>query len=203
LNNRKIIGVDVDGILANFGRGFVQVVNEVFPEKKVLLDFEPNSWGYDEILTAEEMDKAWEFLKTVPDFWYRLPSYPENVRALDKAQAYDNLDIYCITSRVETIGTSALRQTMDWLSVEMCGAVSTIVVKFPSEKIRLLKAIGACAFVDDKLETAIDIDHHSKNCQSFLLDRPWNRVGRPSDLKVVSNLDEYLNAVVNTCEDSR
>lgn len=200
---KTIISFDIDGVLARFGRGFVKSINRLFPEKNLSLDYEPASWFYTEVLNPEEMKQAWEATIATRNLWKNLDSYEENVEALARFvhREHKNFDVYFITSRVDTPGDSAFSQTAHWLLERdlMLYNTSLLVVKEAKEKQAILRALHIEASVDDYLPTAIssnEIEGH----QSFLYNRPWNVDGRPENLRVVSNLESYLEEVIKLHE---
>ena len=196
---KTIISFDIDGVLANFVQGFVKTVNKVFPEKNAPKDYQPDGWNFPGLVTPEEMKEAWDALVATPNLWLNLKTYFENVAALSRfLQAeHKNFDVYYITSRVDTPGDSALSQTSKWLIKYnlLMYNTSLLVVKEAKDKQALLRALHVEASVDDYLPTAISSNELPRH-KSFLYHRPWNAEGRPENLRVVSNLESYLNEVI-------
>lgn len=195
---KTIISFDIDGVLARFGRGFVRSINKLYPHKNVPLDYEPSSWFYTELLSESELKAAWEETISTKNLWRNLDAYEGNVAVLSRFlhNTHKFFDVYYITSRVDTPGNSAFSQTSEWLIDHdlLLYNTSLLVVKEAKEKQAILRALHIEASVDDYLPTAIasnEIEGH----KSFLYDRPWNRIGRPENLRVVSNLEGYLKEV--------
>lgn len=200
---KSIISIDIDGVLARFGRGFVKVVNRLYPEKNLPKDYEPSTWFYTDALTSEEMKQSWDATIATKNLWLGLAPYEANATALAKFlhDEHKNFDVYYITSRPETPGDSSLGQTAKWLIKHdlLMYNTSLLVVKEAKEKQALLRALHIEASVDDYLPTAISSSELAGH-KSFLYNRPWNVEGRPENLKVVSDLESYLNEVIQLHE---
>lgn len=197
---KTIISFDIDGVLAQFVSGFVEVVNRVFPEKLVPNTYSPNDWNFPDILTSQEFPTAWSTAMSTHNFWHRLAAYQANVNALEYFiwSEQRHFDIYYLTSRVDTLGDSAFVQTSRWLSERNLVGHNTslIVVKNAKEKIPVIKSLEIQASVDDYLPTIVASSEISGH-KAFLCDRSWNREGRPDELSVVSDLNGYLTELVN------
>lgn len=175
---RPVISIDIDGVLAHFTRGFIDIINKIYPEKNVPTTFEPNDWDHSEILAPGEAGKLWEEIKNTRDFWADLPSYSENVRALEDflSDQSARFCVYYVTSRMDTAGGTAVAQTNEWLASRGLLRVdcSLIAVRDPKEKLHMLKGIGAAYSIDDYAPT-VEMCQEIPNHEAWLLDRPWNR----------------------------
>jgi 5'(3')-deoxyribonucleotidase len=203
--SKVTVAFDIDGVLARFGKAYVQTVNGIFPEKNLPEDYQPSTWFYEDVLTHEEMTTAWDAAINTPYFWRRLASYEDNVKALISFlhTFHSEFVVYYITSRVDTPGKSAFAQTSEWLISRdlMMYNTSLLVVPESKEKIPIIKALRIQASVDDYLPTAVAANEIPEH-QSFLYDRPWNKADRPEGLKVVLNLQEYLNNLLSLRENN-
>lgn len=195
---KKVISVDVDGVLSQFEHGWIKLVNKRFPEKNVPADFVPNDWSYSEILTPDEFKQLWPDVIATKYFWENLPAYGDNVRALGifLREMDHKYNVYYITSRPDTKGGTALEQTRLWLRARRLypEGSSIIVVRDPAEKEHMLRGIGAFASIDDYLPTvqrAMKIEGH----HAWLLDRPWNRP-HGDEPHVAFDLAQYLNWLI-------
>lgn len=185
-----IIGVDCDGVLADFTYGYKNKLFEVSGVRRIGLNEDPTMWywaqgqaGY----TPAEDSAAWASIKTDPMFWATLPPYANTRRVLNEL---DELmlaghEVYYITHRM---GVAPHLQTRAWL--EQNGAVAgpqVLIVrdhvfpggKEPANKGHLAKGLGLTHLIDDKPENCLDVKAASPLCDVYLLEQPWNEKQRP------------------------
>ena len=165
------IGLDLDGVLADFLHEFAKVVST---------------------FTDKEMDKAWEIVRGIHNFWLSLPSYRENVFAVATHRTmHPNDEIFYCTSRVPTAGMPVMHQSQEWLKANGIYGLGTSVIVKPSkvEKDEIYKAIGVTRAIDD----------YAPSCVKMIdcLDRPWNR--GETDATRYKDLAEFLAS----CHESR
>jgi len=204
--NKTIISFDIDGVLAQFGREFTKAIRAEFPQKEVPYDFEPTTWEYTDVLTADEFPLVWQRTIRTPRLWENMLPYAENVEALAGfiSREHNNFDIYYITSRVDTPGDSAFSQTSRWLMDHdlLWYNTSLLVVKKADQKIPIIRGLEIEASVDDHLPTVIAASKVPGH-KAFVYSRPWNKQGRPDGLNTVSNLQEYLTEMVKLRENQK
>jgi 5' nucleotidase, deoxy (Pyrimidine), cytosolic type C protein (NT5C) len=194
------IGIDADGVIADFIEAFNQVVNHLWPGK-LPIGFQPTEWDYKGALTQAEMSTAWKTAVSTPNFWLGLRAYSANVTALARwLIAQRNHDVYIVTSRSETPGMTATKQTEWW--IKSCGifpndnVLGVIVVPDSNEKYNVYAHGGFDFSIDDKPSTIQQCDMLHPilyTHKAALLDRPWNQ-GAEVDWRVKS-LEEFLNAI--------
>lgn len=103
------------------------------------------------------------------------------------------VDVYYISNRM---GINAKLQSE--LALYELGADYPTVL-LTSSKVPIIKSLGLTFYIDDKLETLLEIMRisgkekwNTTESHFFLLDAPYNREGRTSDLKVVSSIRDAL-----------
>lgn len=169
-----IIGLDIDGCLADFNTSFINRVIQVtgkdlFPPRPFDIptwDY-PQHYGYRE----GEVSAVWENIKVDVNFWFGLSGYPDADDALEMISHRTADDIYFITSRP---GKEAKEQTEMWL---MDYGVDNPTVLISSQKGLCAAALRLDAYIDDRWENVVDVSQWGKlRTKTFLLDRPWNHV---------------------------
>lgn len=167
------IGVDLDGVLADFNSDFMNLMTTVtgrdlfgHPRKAITCwNYPVDQFGY----TKEEFNRAWQAVEKSDSFWRRLGDYPLAPTVLaqldDMAGAHD---IYFITSRV---GQQAKLQTECWLNARGF-AWPTVLVS--SAKGACAKALKLDLYIDDKTENCTDVVACQPKCQVLMLSQPWN-----------------------------
>lgn len=171
------IGVDCDGVLADFNTAFINRIIAVtghndFP----LIPFDIPTWNYPQHFgyTEEEVSDVWKIIEADPEFWLRLPSYAdtqESLRAL-AGRSHAGDDLYFITSRP---GIAAKRQTEAWLRKNGFADRPTVLIS--SDKGLCAAALNLDVYLDDRWENALDVSYTKyRACPttSYLLTRPWN-----------------------------
>ncbi len=168
------IGIDVDGVLADFNRSFIERVitvsgKDLFPPRP----FDIPTWDYPEHYgyTPEETKIVWESIVADPTFWASLSPYPDTADFLSPlANRAD--DVYFITSRP---GTRSKAQTERWL--RMHGYHSRPTVMISSKKGLCAEALDLDFYLDDRDHNCYDVwDRRSPKTLVALMDRPWNKL---------------------------
>lgn len=97
-----IIGLDVDGVLADFNDSYIVIMEQVsgikFPP---LGDVYPECWDYDKAagLSQEQISRCWKYISGDPTFWISLKAYPEAVPFLQWLNKQSQHEVYFMTSR--------------------------------------------------------------------------------------------------------
>lgn len=173
------IGIDVDGVLANFNDDYIVRTikvtgRDLFPPRP----FEIPEWSYPERYgyTKKEMSKVWDDIKADPWFWRGLQPYPHTRSTLLYLAGRQLLgdDVYFITARP---GATAKKQTEEWLLHQyklsyLMPTPPTVLIS--SEKGLCARALKLDIYVDDRIENVQDVLADSE-CSVSLLDQPWNR----------------------------
>jgi 5'(3')-deoxyribonucleotidase len=181
---KKIIGVDIDGVLADFNKGFREVLKTVSGRDLFNGEVWPPCWdwpthyGY----TPEEIAAAWQAVATNPTFWSSLDHY-EDARPMLKALVAqvreEDAEVYFITSRYESKGLHG--QSLMWLLRKSLGflrpgeAVLPTVVIARGNKGLLAQGLGLTHFVDDKPENCVSVALANPRCVVVLLRRSYNQ----------------------------
>ncbi|HJX49876.1 MAG TPA: hypothetical protein VJ438_00255, partial [Candidatus Nanoarchaeia archaeon] len=105
------IGMDIDGVLANFHYGFSKVANQLFVSPIVkdineIKAYRWEDWGYP--LDKKQHNKVWrEIDNSIQNFWFNLESLITN-KEFSKLQHMANKghNFFFITSRKNTAGNS-------------------------------------------------------------------------------------------------
>lgn len=178
------IGLDVDGVLANFFHAFETLVIRLDPEHRNLFPLLgpegpitwhwPQYWGYSDVLMDFKNGLVWDYIRRDKWFWYRLPSLPDmHVLEFLWTRLRSDHEVYFITNRV---GDRAKHQTEEWLRARGIDIPTVIIT---SKKGETAKLLNLDAYVDDNWDNVIDVGVQCPACQTFLIDRAYNRPNSP------------------------
>jgi 5'(3')-deoxyribonucleotidase len=189
-----IIGLDIDGVLADFNTTFIQRIIDVtgkdlFPPWPfdIPVWHYPQHFGY----TEEELDfvngPVWKSVKEDAGFWFSLKAYPGAPEFLSRLDPEFH-DFYFLTQRA---GVAAKAQTESWLEYHHYGLKSN---QFAFPTVLLTADKGACAkalkldlYIDDKDENCLAVNHESPKTRCIMMARSWNHahtgIARVHDLK--------------------
>lgn len=184
-----ILGVDIDGVLADFNQAYIDLVikvsgRDLFPPRPFDIPtwFYPEYYGY----TDEEVKLAWKEIKNSHDFWWNLSPYAHTQSFIDDLWSLD-LPTYFITQRM---GPRVKEQTEEWLVAQ--GAIfPTVLVS--GGKGACCKVLDITHYIDDKTENCEDVRDYSPKTQAYMLKQPWNK-----EIHSVPRLDhvnEWIEAI--------
>lgn len=190
------IGIDVDGILANFNKAYREMLIKVSGRDLIPETFEPPTWNYATVFgyTKEEDAAAWKEITSDPIFWRRLgvlPGAREMLDAIDDARHA----VYFITTRP---GVSTQHQTETWLR-NFVLAPTVLIAKTSEDKGVLARGLGLTHFIDDKPENCLAVKSHIPSCHVYLLDALYNRWAgwdaRYNDIVRIYSLDKFARVI--------
>lgn len=190
---KKIVGFDVDGVLADFIWGFTAKGKEMFGSP-VTHTNQQKAWDHFEGLNNDQIGMIWQHIKASGNFWRLLePCVPHYV--FDQiAYLAENEDVYFITNRP---GHQAKRQTEGWLRDH--GIVHPTVI-LSGEKGVACNAIKATHYIDDKAGNAVFAKYENKTTAVYLLDRPYNQFDQSvvgTKVRRAATVESFLKEVID------
>lgn len=170
------IGVDVDGVLADF----VTAYNEVILKHTSIIipppsDSYPDVWEYDVAagLTPEQLKTIWADIIKRPHFWGMLHALPGVPNALWKlSRLREEHDIYFITSRP---GARAKYYTEMWLAWHGFDKATVIITGKAKDKGLIAQGLGLDIFIEDNATNLATVMDHVPELEGYLIDKPYNR----------------------------
>ncbi len=189
------IGIDVDGVLADFNTAFIlRVIKETGKDLFPRRPFDIPTWNYPESYgyTNDEVHAVWTAIKGDPQFWLNLPPYADTLQSLSvlSQKSHSGNDLYFVTSRP---GINAKSQTEKWLRENGFKDRPTVLIS--SHKGQCAEALDLDYYIDDRDLNVQDVsDTRGALTNIFLLDRPWNRVFAEASYHVtrISTLSEMF-----------
>ena len=200
------LGIDVDGVIAEFFTIYEMITvqltgRNLFPDRQGAA---PPTWNWPQYYgyTNEEMKQVWVWIREHPYFWRDAQPMPKATHLTSRLAFRFPFpdDVYFITDRPSP---GAKRITEDWIQYHFKWRNPTVLISTGQSKGLLAKGLSLDIFVEDKLENALDVAHATEGrCQSFLLDRPYNRPEGgalfipPPGFKRIKDIEELLKQEV-------
>jgi len=188
------IGIDVDGVLADFNERFIERTIDVtgtdlFPPRP----FDIPTWNYPEHYGYDhnQVSAVWESIKADREFWFGLSPYGWTREFLRRLREDD--DVYFITNRP---GLLTKTQTEDWLRLYEGPVLPTVLVS--SMKGFCARALDLDAYIDDRDVNVVDVRIVSPKTRTFILGQPWNRTDiltAEKGIERVSRPLDFLTAI--------
>jgi uncharacterized HAD superfamily protein len=190
---RLRLGIDLDGVLANFTERFIEITNATYGLN--LRTEDQTDWGHTCLgITPAQEEEIWQTIKATKNFWETLNVLP-GTENLNRA-AHEH-ELFFITSRIPTAGLDVKTQSAFWLDEHFyIPYPSVIVVTDWKDKPALYDALKLDGFIDDKPETVDEM--LKRNQRIYIMDQPYNKLVEAPRVKSVN---EFLERVENVEED--
>lgn len=184
-----IIGIDVDGVLADFNPAYIDLIIDVhgedlFPSRPFAIP----TWDYPEFYgySTEVMHEVWkEIAQPELDFFRGLVAYPGAEKFIEELNNQDN--VYYITTRP---GVCAKVQTEQWLLEHGANNPTVLISK---EKQHVCRGLKVDTFLDDKASTCAMVVPYVP--YTFMLEQTWNY--EVAGVQRVKTLTEFLKKGVH------
>ena len=187
------MGVDLDGCLADFNYGYINLSNSMLDQKLPPSGpAYPNTWHYSRAagIPMEDETKVWDRIKSSINFWRDLPAHEGTRRFLEDLREQWNWEVYFITNRM---GNAPKRQTEQWLH-SFGYDHPTVLISVEGVKGKLCHALDLTHYIDDKPENIRDVLNDSPITKPVMLRKPWNR-GVNLSVPTIEVMEEYITIV--------
>jgi len=184
-----IIGLDLDGVLADFERQLRFKYRDHYGES-ILVEADSKYGLVDDHMHFESHTQFWNWVDSMPDFWSSMPECQSAMGLVYDLQR-DGHSIRVVTARQPTRGpegSSCGLQTELWVGARWPSGLTPSTHYVPAaEKYKVPTQV----FLDDSPEVVEALVASGHN-HAYLLDRPWNR---EADVPRVANHGEFLGIV--------
>jgi hypothetical protein len=186
-------GIDCDGVIADFHKGFARVANKLWPGRIAPGDEYPSDWewasrGFD----PDEVIRVKEEIAKIPNWWCSLPAIGHNVGAIFRHRLrYPEDEIFYVTARRtdQVAGMPMMHQSQRWIDMCGIGGLGTAVIVMDGDnKVQLYKELAVDGAVDD------DPNQVKLLSAGYLLSTPWNTDASQGKWRV-KDLDEFFERV--------
>ena len=160
-------GIDLDGVLADFNRGFTILMNQVAGTRVTNPKLDCWDWP-NKYWPKADIDKAWVVIRGNPDWWRQLQPYePSRFHPLQQASLQGH-ELYFLTQRP---GPGVKEATESWL---ISNGIYRPTVLMTPDKGPVAAGLHLDALVDDRPENIHDVLNATLHTKCFIWDAPWN-----------------------------
>lgn len=201
------IGMDLDGVLANFNESFRRKYIEVtqkdqFFEGPFINGFEPPCWNYpieSYGYTKAEDDLVWDAVRNDPQFWFRLAPLQgaeKVIHHLARLRREYGSDVYFLTTRA---GVKAHRQSYDWVTYMGFSKPTVLLTDYKAGKGGAVKSLALTHVFDDKPENCWEIKEASPSTNVYLVSCRYNEWAQPQTIEkgiqIINNPSSVLGVL--------
>jgi hypothetical protein len=146
------VGIDLDGVVANFKSAFETAASEA----GVPLPAGDAERASVDPLSSRDVKKIWDFVKRTPNWWVRLAPYePAQIIRLYETARRLRWEVVFMTRRPSTAGDPVQFQSQWWL--EQQGFFYPAVLTVPGSRGELANALRLDVVVDDQIHNCVDV----------------------------------------------
>lgn len=178
------IGVDMDGVLADFGSAFRDIERRLFgpdtaegvpqsPEddEERESDADPQNASVTAKETERRHRQVWQVIRSTDNFWTTLrPTDPQAVPRLHRLMLEHGWEVVFITQRPATAGDAVQRQTQRWLVQQGFDLPSVVVIA--GSRGRAVGALRLTHHVDDSPRNCVDVKADSTAMPMLIVTDP-------------------------------
>ena len=178
------IGIDMDSVVTDT----LSAVQKVNPK------WSGESW--DGGCTPADYNATWEAVGKVENFWSTLDPMPTcdamTITLLKLAIQYH--DVWFVTNRFETPGTSPMKQTKYWLYTNFL--IHSPNVLIAKDKGPAASVLQLDAFLDDRPKNCTDVLAARPTARVYLCDSSHNKTFNDPRIPRVKDLKEFLKLIL-------
>jgi 5'(3')-deoxyribonucleotidase len=193
-DNRKVVGCDLDDVLADFIKGFMLVAQDKYG---VNPDLRPTSWEWDDCdMSADKVDGTWNtIIHDLPNWWETL-DIEDGVDTVLLHSVFNRTKMFFPTARANNVGRPVEIQSVRWLFDKFALMYPTVIVS--GEKGPLATALKYDYFIDDRPKNCIDIKKACPNAKVFMKTATHNTTFdlSSSGIPRIANFNEFAKVVL-------
>lgn len=186
-NPPERIGVDIDGVLADFTYPVAELASQMF-NLEVSGHATHWNWMRDFGVTGDKERELWGWIKEHPEWWGTLPALPGARMAIAYLRE-SSAEVYFITSK-PSFGCKLVVE--NWLRHHGYPDPTVLIAE---DKAPIVKALKIQMFVDDRPETCVDVVAKTES-RVFMPNRPWNQGEFPG----VTRVEGLVTALEIMCD---
>jgi hypothetical protein len=146
------IGLDVDGVLADFRTAFRKTA-ELCLKKEVADSADETA---STALTADEVRRVWDYIAKEQNWWMEVPAYePAQIARLYGLARASRWEVFFMTKRPASAGDSVQFQTQWW--IERFGFYLPAVLTVPGSRGDIANGLRLDLMVDDQVLNCVEV----------------------------------------------
>jgi hypothetical protein len=185
------IGLDMDGVLADFRSAFHQTAEGCL-NRGVAAGGSPTAG---ETLASGDVKQVWDLIGRTPNWWMEVKPYePEQIARLHDLTRELGWEVFFLTKRPPSAGDTVQFQTQSWL--ERHGFYLPAVLTVPGSRGEVANGLRLDIVVDDLILNCVEIISASPAKAMLMLREPHPPTGKHATergIGVVSTLAESID----------
>lgn len=187
MSKRLNIGVDVDGVLADFTGAARKLLKNLFNGRPAD-DLVQTGWDFGSLgITFEEERKLWKTIDATPNWWLNLKPLSITDRITSLCEKHR---VIFITNRKDGAGWPIEDQTRMWLK-RTYGLVNTNII-ISDNKGPVALGLKLDYFIDDRPKNVDEVGFNSPKTQPYILDATYNRDYAHPAITRVKSFNEFV-----------
>jgi hypothetical protein len=187
------IGIDVDGVLADF-RGAFHTAARACVGRDIADPEEPKSA---QSLAQRDVKRVWEYVAKTPNWWMTLAPYePDQIARLYSLTRAAGWEVFFVTNRPASAGDTVQFQTQWW--IERHGFYLPAVLTVPGSRGEIANGLRLDLLIDDLVMNCVDVVGASTAKALLLLrddDRTAQKHATDRGIGVVPTLAEAVGVL--------
>ena len=189
------IGFDLDGVVADFRTGFLDVAAKLLGREAIR---RPTSPMPDlDAVSAADARRVWKVITSTPNWWVGLAAYePAQIARLYQLARQHRWEVSFLTSRIGTAGDSVQFQSQSWL--ETHGYYMPAVVTVPGSRGEIANALRLDVIIDDQFLNCLEVVGASQAKAILLLrvgDQSLEQQATERGIGVVHQLEKSIEVL--------
>lgn len=191
------VGVDLDGVVADFRAAFLGVAEAVLGTDAIR---QPSAPLPDvDAVSPSDAKRVWKAIGDTPNWWLELAPYePAQIARLYQLARRYRWEVSFLTSRVPTAGDSVQVQSQSWL--EAHGFYMPAVVTVPGSRGEVANALRLDVVVDDQFLNCLEVVGASQAKAILLLrvgDEELQQQSSERGIGVVGCFEDAINVLLH------
>ncbi len=182
---KKIIGIDIDSVLADSDKVFTKELERLTGRKFIREDNSPFKYEEAFHLDNDTMQKFWNDF-TKKNGWQAIPTIPKSVETMQRLKK-EGYYIIIISARPPIIK----KQTIEWLKINKIPYDELFLTNYEEKTNFITHLPGLLYFVEDHPDFAYQFAE--KGINVLLYDWPWNKSVSHKNITRVKNWDDIQN----------
>jgi len=170
---RLTVGCDIDDVLANFIKRFMEIAGKRYGVDSTI---RPASWEWDlpqgGKLSREIIDGVWDEIQDTYNFWQTLDTEPGVMVSLVR-QIDARTKLIFPTARAWSQGDDVGKQTASWIEDTFGIWHPSVIVS--DKKAEMAKAMKYDYFIDDRPKNVLEVKAVLPDCKVYLCDASHNQ----------------------------